>query len=121
MILTHSTRYTDGEIVRVGTNGPHGDGPYSSGRGGVANILSTSPDQKRKQTKRNDAEVVPELATRPEDATDHHIGRGGQGNVVHGHNGEKKGHPQGLADKLKDKLFGRKEKKAVHAEGKTVE
>lgn len=28
------TQYADGEVVRVGVEGSHGDGVYSSGRGG---------------------------------------------------------------------------------------
>lgn len=30
------TQYVDGEVVRTGVEGSHGDGAYSSGRGGVS-------------------------------------------------------------------------------------
>lgn len=97
--------YADGEIVREGVAGDHGDGPYSSGRGGVANIGSPG----LAAAKRNDKEVVPAEALRDEEDTNHHVGRGGQGNVHVAKEGAK-AHPTGLADKLKAKLFGKKAK-----------
>jgi len=33
-----STQYVDGEIVRYGVEGSHGDGVFSSGRGGTSTI-----------------------------------------------------------------------------------
>ncbi|ELR07349.1 hypothetical protein VC83_07037 [Pseudogymnoascus destructans] len=99
------TPYADGEIVREGLAGDHGDGPYSSGRGGVANIGSPG----LAAAKRNDKEVIPAEALRDEEDTNHHVGRGGQGNVHVAKEGGKP-HPTGLADKLKAKLFGKKVK-----------
>ena len=32
------TKYGDGEVVRVGVEGSHGDGAYSSGRGGKPHL-----------------------------------------------------------------------------------
>ncbi|KAJ5357952.1 hypothetical protein N7541_005110 [Penicillium brevicompactum] len=78
-----TTEYVDGEIVREGVYGDQGDGAYSAGRGGAGNIGSPM--------------------------------RGGQGNVhldeatlkEKEEHKKKKGH-EGLADKLKNKLLGRK-------------
>lgn len=33
-INADDTKYVDGEVVRTGVEGSHGDGAYSSGRGG---------------------------------------------------------------------------------------
>ncbi|CAG8951298.1 hypothetical protein HYFRA_00008048 [Hymenoscyphus fraxineus] len=107
-----NTPYGDGEIVREGAAGDHGDGAFSTGRGGAANI--GSPNQKA--TVRKDEEAIPEAALRPStENQDHHVGRGGEGNV---HLAEKQGpkHPEGLADKLKNKLF---KKKAAKEDTKT--
>ncbi|KAK4449335.1 hypothetical protein QBC34DRAFT_96788 [Podospora aff. communis PSN243] len=104
------TKYVDGEVTRVGEAGSHGDGAFSTGRGGAANI----GDPGKKSTVRADKDVVPEAAVRPSsENTDYHTGRGGAGNahIV----GEKKVNPDGgaisLADKLKSKIFGRFGKK----------
>lgn len=35
------TEYVDGKVVRIGVEGSHGDGAYSSGRGGESSIFST--------------------------------------------------------------------------------
>ncbi|KAH8676832.1 hypothetical protein BGZ60DRAFT_371352 [Tricladium varicosporioides] len=100
-----STPYGDGEIVREGAIGDHGDGAYSTGRGGVANIGSP----KVKATERKDEIAVPEVALRPSmEGENFHVGRGGEGNI---HLAEKEAgskHPVGLADKLKNKLFRKK-------------
>jgi Protein of unknown function (DUF3602) len=99
-------RYVDGEIVREGVPGDHDDGAYSTGRGGAANIGSAG----LKSQGRHDVEVVPDAATRPSQEYSHyHTGRGGEGNV---HLAEQKTpkHPEGLADKLKHKLFKTKPK-----------
>ncbi|QSZ29149.1 hypothetical protein DSL72_003660 [Monilinia vaccinii-corymbosi] len=99
-----STQYVDGEIVRQGPAGDHGDGPFSVGRGGAANIGSPGLPA----TKRNDADRIPDAALRPSaDGENAHFGRGGEGNVV---NLTKPGieHPIGLADKLKNKLLKKK-------------
>lgn len=90
--------------MREGPTGDHGDGAYSSGRGGAANIGSPGLPA----TKRNDKEVVPTEALRPSEDGDHHVGRGGQGNVQAAKPVPGVVHPTGLADKLKAKLFGRK-------------
>lgn len=97
-------RYGDGEIVREGAAGDHGDGAFSTGRGGAANI--GSPHQKA--TVRKDEVAIPEVALRPSMENENfHVGRGGGGNVhLAGPEGTK--HPEGLADKLKNKLFRKK-------------
>lgn len=90
--------------MREGEVGPHGDGAYSSGRGGAANIGSPG----LKATARNDRESIPAEALRAsEDASPSHVGRGGQGNVHAPKPEGAKSHPTGLADKLKAKLFGK--------------
>ncbi|KAK2733991.1 hypothetical protein FQN55_003051 [Onygenales sp. PD_40] len=103
-----STQYVDAEIVRQGPEGDQGDGAYSAGRGGAGNI--GSPHVQPQSKKPHDADIVPELAIRQSHDGDYHTGRGGQGNVHHeGKEGEKKKYAAtGLADKLKNKLFGRK-------------
>ncbi|OTB02291.1 hypothetical protein M426DRAFT_13595 [Hypoxylon sp. CI-4A] len=120
------TKYVDGEIVRQGEEGSHGDGAFSTGRGGAANIADPN---KPASIVRADRQVVPEEATRPStDNESFHVGRGGAANVhlsaedqqkkqqehhdKHHHKvldgpttpGSK--HNQGLADKLKHKIFG---------------
>jgi len=93
------TPYTDGEIVREGPVGNQGDGPYSTGRGGVGNI---DPDG-QKTTHPHDTDVIPETATKISKEESHHVGRGGAGNEAHVH--EKKN--QSIADKIKG-LFSHK-------------
>jgi hypothetical protein len=105
-LINTQPSYADGEIVREGAAGDHGDGAYSSGRGGAANIGSPG----LAPAKRNDKEVIPTEALRDSEDTNHHVGRGGQGNVVVAKEGSGKPHPTGLADKLKAKLFGKKVK-----------
>jgi hypothetical protein len=89
--------------VREGGLGSHGDGAFSTGRGGAANIGSPGLPL----TRRKDQDTVPEVALRPsQDNQNFHVGRGGEGNV---HVSETSAtHPEGLADKLKRKLFGGK-------------
>ncbi|BCR93967.1 DUF3602 domain-containing protein [Aspergillus luchuensis] len=109
-----STEYVDGGIVREGVYGDQGDGAYSAGRGGAGNI--GSPHVRPTSKIPHDAEIVPELAIRQSVDGDYHTGRGGQGNVhldeEHRKEKEEKKHKgpahEGLADKLKHKLFGRK-------------
>ncbi|KAL2260133.1 hypothetical protein VTK26DRAFT_5960 [Humicola hyalothermophila] len=105
------TQYVDGEVVRIGAEGSHGDGAFSTGRGGAANI----GDAGVKQTARTDKDMVPEAAIRPSsDNVDHHTGRGGAGNefIVNKkpesvtENKEVPAAPIGLADLLKAKIFG---------------
>lgn len=106
------TPYGDGEIVREGIVGDHGDGAFSTGRGGAANIGSP----KIAATQRKDDLAIPETALRPSMENDTtHVGRGGAGNV-HVPEANAPKHPEGLADKLKNKLF----KKKLAKEEKTV-
>ncbi|KAF4956758.1 hypothetical protein FGADI_3622 [Fusarium gaditjirri] len=99
------TEYVDGEVVRTGIVGSHGDGAYSSGRGGTP------------ATERKDVDIIPETAIRPsQDGRDYHTGRGGAGNAqTAGSEKESEENekpvvktPVGLADKLKSKIFGHK-------------
>ncbi|BDD63579.1 hypothetical protein MPDQ_004234 [Monascus purpureus] len=120
-----ATEYADAEIVREGTYGDQGDGAYSAGRGGAGNIGSPHV---RPTSQPHDAEVIPEFAIRPSmDTGDYHTGRGGQGNVHVDKEKEEKAEKEkekereseqkkekrkstsveGLADRLKRKLFGR--------------
>ncbi|XDG07048.1 hypothetical protein ABKA04_006663 [Annulohypoxylon sp. FPYF3050] len=139
-----NTKYVDGEIVREGPEGSHGDGAFSTGRGVTAFSTNTHPPQTGAANiadaavpaapVRADREVVPEEATRPStDDASFHVGRGGAANVhlspedkakqeakhepaKHAHaaskvvdsptgTGDAKAN-QGLADKLKHKIFG---------------
>lgn len=36
------TKYVDGEVVRAGAAGSHGDGAFSTGRGGKTSVFSHS-------------------------------------------------------------------------------
>jgi hypothetical protein len=96
-------KYGDGEIVRGGNPGTDGEA-FSTGRGGAANIGTP----KHAATKAHDDDIVPEAALRPSmEDRETHVGRGGAGNEVHP--GEQKvgsEHHDGLADKLKRKIFG---------------
>ncbi|KAH7270330.1 uncharacterized protein BKA55DRAFT_683391 [Fusarium redolens] len=107
------TEYVDGEVVRTGVVGSHGDGAYSSGRGGAGNIADIGTPS----TERKDVDIIPETAVRPsQDGRDYHTGRGGAGNAqTAGSEKESEEHekpvaktPVGLADKLKSKIFGHK-------------
>lgn len=51
------TKYVDGEVVREGVVGSHGDGVYSAGRGGKSNTFLLNYFQKRRQmgTKNNES------------------------------------------------------------------
>ncbi|KAK3300841.1 uncharacterized protein B0H64DRAFT_24942 [Chaetomium fimeti] len=100
-----NTQYVDGEVVRVGAPGSHGDGAFSTGRGGAANI----GDAGVKQVTRLDQDLVPGVAVRPShDNADYHTGRGGAGNehIAKKSAGEGPAAPVGLADKLKRKIMG---------------
>ncbi|KAI1376290.1 hypothetical protein F4677DRAFT_419499 [Hypoxylon crocopeplum] len=126
-----STQYVDGEIVRQGDEGSHGDGAFSTGRGGAANIADAD---KPPSLMRADQEIVPEEATRPStDAESFHVGRGGAANVHLSAQDQQKHEAakqqsavagaaskvvdtpptpgsapnQSLADKLKHKIFGK--------------
>ncbi|KAL4897698.1 hypothetical protein BDV59DRAFT_48503 [Aspergillus ambiguus] len=108
------TQYVDAGIVREGLYGDQGDGAYSAGRGGAGNI--GSPHVRPAAGPPHDAEVIPELAIRKSADGDYHTGRGGQGNVHldEAHRKEKEEKKkrkslahEGLAEKLKNKLFGK--------------
>ncbi|CAI7669247.1 unnamed protein product [Penicillium bialowiezense] len=108
-----SPRYVDGEIVREGAYGDQGDGAYSAGRGGAGNI--GSPMVRPTSKVPHDVEMIPELAVRNSTDETYHVGRGGQGNVhldeatlKEKEEQKKKKNHEGLADKLKNKLLGRK-------------
>jgi hypothetical protein len=68
-INVDDTQYADGEVVRTGVAGSHGDGAFSAGRGGAGNISDVgTPTSERK-----DRDVVPEAAIRAsQDHQDHH-------------------------------------------------
>jgi len=100
------TPYVDGEITREGVVGDHGDGAYGTGRGGAGNVGSPG----LAPTNRKDSEVVPEVALRPSSDEPVHTGRGGAGNVADAQPAVE-AHPEGLADKLKHKLFKSKSSK----------
>ncbi|KAK4157835.1 hypothetical protein C8A00DRAFT_39844 [Chaetomidium leptoderma] len=108
-----NTKYVDGEVVRVGAEGSHGDGAFSTGRGGAANI----GDAGVKQAIRADKDVIPEAAIRlsSQDNADYHTGRGGAGNEHVAKKPQDKaageGTPVGLADKLKRKILAVFDKK----------
>ncbi|EAW09438.1 DUF3602 domain-containing protein [Aspergillus clavatus NRRL 1] len=107
------TQYIDAGIVREGLYGDQGDGAYSAGRGGAGNI--GSPNVRPTSKIPHDAEMIPELAVRNSTDENYHVGRGGQGNVHLDEETRKEkevkkkqhNHPEGLADKLKHKIFGR--------------
>jgi hypothetical protein len=102
-IKEDDTKYVDGEVVRAGVEGSHGDGAYSTGRGGAANIA----DKGTGPAPRKDADVVPPVATRPsQENADFHTGRGGAGNEHIAPEKAAKGPHQSLADKLKTKILG---------------
>ncbi|KIV85408.1 hypothetical protein PV11_01105 [Exophiala sideris] len=95
---SEAVAYTDGEIVREGSVGNQGDGPYSAGRGGVGNI---DTDGEVSSKTPNDAEIIPQTAVRLDKQESHHVGRGGAGNEAHVHKNNDKEH-EGLGDKLKN-------------------
>jgi len=98
------TQYVDGEIVHQGPAG--GDGAFSTGRGGAANIENPGKPAALGGGK----DVVPEAAMRPSmENTDHHVGRGGAGNEFVAKPKEEPPHI-GLAEKLKNILMGRRNK-----------
>ncbi|MCJ1393494.1 hypothetical protein MMC18_006369 [Xylographa bjoerkii] len=72
--------YADAEIIREGPVGDQGDGAYSTGRGGAANIESPQTPGPHKGAA-HDVEVIPEQALRRESQVDTHTGRGGAANV----------------------------------------
>ena len=47
-ITPDDTQYVDGEVVRVGAEGSHGDGAYSTGRGGTEIPSHPSPLDRRR-------------------------------------------------------------------------
>ncbi|KAI9879700.1 MAG: hypothetical protein M1830_007647 [Pleopsidium flavum] len=104
LVLSAFEKYADGEIVRAGAVGDQGDGAFSTGRGGAANIGSPG----MKPTMRpHDEDAIPETAIREDEPGNYHVGRGGEGNI----HKEKSTTHEGLADKLKHKIFPKKEGK----------
>ncbi|KXJ85969.1 hypothetical protein Micbo1qcDRAFT_168966 [Microdochium bolleyi] len=125
------TTYVDGEIVRQGVEGTHGDGAFSTGRGGGGNIGDVGVPS---ATARADKDFIPDVAYRASLDSNHHTGRGGAANVqlaakdtptdasktststkfTDGHPDSTPGgtaHHISLADKLKYKIFGGGDKK----------
>lgn len=100
-IRPDDTPYVDGEIVREGPVGDQGDGKYSAGRGGTGNISGNAMAEGGHP---NDADMVPEVATRIDKQESHHVGRGGAGNEHHVHDKTK----PSLFDKAKNMLKGDK-------------
>ncbi|MCJ1414324.1 hypothetical protein MMC32_000650 [Xylographa parallela] len=74
--------YADADIIREGPVGDQGDGAYSTGRGGAANIESPWAAGVHNGSA-HDVEVIPEQALRRESQVDTHTGRGGAANVRH--------------------------------------
>lgn len=108
------TTYVDGEIVRSGPVGDQGDGAYSAGRGGAGNIGSPHIRPATPGVV-HDSVVVPDMALRNSLDGDYHTGRGGQGNVhldenhkTHKQKQSESTTYEGLADKLKHKILGKK-------------
>ncbi|KAH9999569.1 hypothetical protein F4779DRAFT_622697 [Xylariaceae sp. FL0662B] len=104
------TIYVDGEIVRQGEEGSHGDGAANIGDAG-----------KPGSGARADQDLVPEAAMRPSQERDAHVGRGGAANVALASSEDHKPSSSnkvtdsgtagasaelGLADKLKQKILG---------------
>ncbi|PHH65455.1 hypothetical protein CDD81_2235 [Ophiocordyceps australis] len=108
-IMADKTPYVDGEVVRAGVEGSHGDGAYSAGRGGAGNIA----DAHTPPTQRSDGDIVPEAAMRPsQEQLAFHTGRGGAGNEHctkdDTRGGDVVGHGAGrrsLVDKMRQKLL----------------
>ncbi|KAL4818138.1 hypothetical protein BDW67DRAFT_158637 [Aspergillus spinulosporus] len=111
-----SNEYVDGGIVREGPVGDQGDGAYSAGRGGAGNIGSPHVKPAKQP---HDVEFIPEISVRQSMDGDYHTGRGGQGNVHLEHQHQKAKEEkkeekktslahEGLADKLKHKILGKK-------------
>ncbi|KAI2018646.1 hypothetical protein LOZ48_006759, partial [Ophidiomyces ophidiicola] len=96
-------------------------------RGGIGNI--GSPGVKPNSSTPHDKDIISPLAVRPDMEGDYHVGRGGHGNVSHEadrkaedaknseskrpkettvYDGSNKDGDEGLADRLKNKIFGRK-------------
>ncbi|KAI0416151.1 hypothetical protein F5X98DRAFT_376131 [Xylaria grammica] len=130
-----NTEYVDGEIVRQGDVGTHGDGaslPFILPTYTIAAQHPNSPtlkltssfpprqigaaniaDKEAPVAPRTDKDFVPAEAVRPSVDGDFHTGRGGAANVVRApepkdESGAATKPPpnQGLADKLKYKIFG---------------
>jgi hypothetical protein len=99
-ITPDTTPYTDGGIVREGAEGDQGDGKYSSGRGGAANIGGAPLAAGEVAKAPHDSDMVPETAMRLEQKESHHVGRGGAGNEAHVHV-KKEGKEGGLLGKVK--------------------
>ncbi|KAL8898250.1 MAG: hypothetical protein Q9192_002171 [Flavoplaca navasiana] len=110
-IRPDSEPYVDASIVREGPMGDQGDGPYSSGRGGAGNIESPHVKPTNVGNQKGDTDVVPETALREPGAgyENYHTGRGGAANVHKDKHEEGEEHKEGLMDKIKHKIGGKKE------------
>ncbi|KAL8988919.1 MAG: hypothetical protein Q9177_002082 [Variospora cf. flavescens] len=110
-IKPDDTPYTDGSIVREGPVGDQGDGAYSVGRGGAGNIDSPRVKPSNPASKAGDIDVVPEPALRePGPGYEHyHTGRGGGGNVHKEKHNTETGEHEGLGEKIKHKVLGKKD------------
>ncbi|KAL1311651.1 hypothetical protein AAFC00_001761 [Neodothiora populina] len=110
-----STLYTDGGIIREGVEGKSNKPEYSSGRGGMGNIVD-NPDVSSKPSE----DVVPEPAMRPAHQENFHTGRGGEGNVhKEKYGGHSHAHKESIGDKVKHMLHMDKEKEHDAAEKTT--
>lgn len=81
-------------------------------RGGAGNIESPHVKPTNPSGKHGDTDIVPETALREPDAAqeDYHTGRGGGGNVhKEEHHDAQSGEHEGMADKIKHKLLGKKD------------
>ncbi|KAL8805377.1 MAG: hypothetical protein Q9200_005443 [Gallowayella weberi] len=106
------TSYVDGSIVREGPVGDQGDGAYSSGRGGAGNIDSPHVKPTNIDGPKGDIDMIPETALREPGAgyENYHTGRGGAANVHKEKHQEETGeHHEGLGEKLKHKILGKKD------------
>ncbi|KAF3905606.1 hypothetical protein AA313_de0210057 [Arthrobotrys entomopaga] len=101
-IAPDSTEYVDGGIVRVAT--PSGN--YATGRGGTGNVGHSDAVPEA-----HDVIPVNARLETPPPGQGHAIstGRGGGGNMIVSEDEKEQQHQhQGLADKLKDKIFHHK-------------
>ncbi|KAL8641103.1 MAG: hypothetical protein Q9228_002048 [Teloschistes exilis] len=80
-------------------------------RGGAGNIDSPRVKATQAGGQHGDADIVPETALRDPGAgyENYHTGRGGGGNVHKEHAEKTDEHHEGIGDKLKHKILGKKE------------
>jgi len=79
--------YVDGNIVREGVSGGSRTGEYSSGRGGLGNMVQPLQTTGSDGPNSTSTEIIPESAmhhvTGNHEHENYHYGRGGVGNVHH--------------------------------------